>query len=170
MQVQDIIDNGDVEQLRSLIPTMNVDFQDENGETILMHAVDAGQIPCVQAILVAGASINLRDSDQKTALERLDVEYRNYVMHGGVSDDMIDVLIEAGADFSRCNSSLCMATIHNWQIRKLEKSMYEMRSENARLRKENAQLHKENLELQLRPEGGPPYVDCKQRFFNNQNK
>lgn len=49
-----------------------------------------------KAILVAGASIDLRDSDGNTALERLDVEYRNYLMHGGLSDDMIDVLLEAG--------------------------------------------------------------------------
>ena len=46
----------------------DVNAQDNNGMTALMHAVLKGQIDRVKALLAAGAAVNVQDTNGGTAL------------------------------------------------------------------------------------------------------
>ncbi|KAI1317504.1 TBC1 domain, member 5 [Mortierella claussenii] len=50
------------------LPAINVDLQDDEGETALYHAAAAGSTECVQLLLLAGASASLGNEESITPL------------------------------------------------------------------------------------------------------
>ena len=48
--------------------TLNLDLQDQDGYTALMHAAQAGHISCVKALLANNAMVDQVTTDGETAL------------------------------------------------------------------------------------------------------
>ncbi|MGD8925733.1 MAG: ankyrin repeat domain-containing protein, partial [Thioalkalispiraceae bacterium] len=86
---------GDVQALQTLIANQaNINQQDKDGWTPLMHAVRAGQRQSIDILLKAGAIPNIADKLGRTALE----------LAGNHPVSMSRQLIEAGADVNRRNT------------------------------------------------------------------
>lgn len=72
----------------------DVNFRDESGSTLLMHAAYSGNLGMVQALIAAGADVNVCDERGWSALTK--------AVHNAEADcgypDVVQALIDAGAN------------------------------------------------------------------------
>jgi TonB family protein len=87
--------DGTVRYLLSRTEQLEVDAADEAGWTPLMHAADAGHGIVVQLLLDAGASVNLKNGVQETALHLAARQGRT---------EVVRLLLKGGADFAARNA------------------------------------------------------------------
>lgn len=64
----DCIKKGDLETLLRFLPEINVNYQDENGNTPLHLATTNGHKKLVEELINHGANVNAKNLDGETAL------------------------------------------------------------------------------------------------------
>lgn len=111
--------HGDLQDVKNLIQEgINLDLQDEHGNTALQYSIENGHIDIVKLLLVAGADPNVENSplsvdlnnkyiegDDALAMEQIINEIRNLkctsALHSAIKRNDIDslkLLLEYGAD------------------------------------------------------------------------
>jgi ankyrin repeat protein len=79
---------GDLDTLRNLLDTVDIDARDDAGRTALLLAVAAGRASAVEILLAHGADPNAVDADGHTPLE---------LAHAAGQDLVVAMLQRAGA-------------------------------------------------------------------------
>ncbi|RNA31286.1 acyl- -binding domain-containing 6 [Brachionus plicatilis] len=64
----DVCKSGNIDQLKKLINSENLDKKDENGMSLIMWACDRGLVDMVKFLLKQKADVNLQDADGQTCL------------------------------------------------------------------------------------------------------
>lgn len=91
--------SGDVDTLNQLLALKTwVDFYTKDGQSALMKAAQGGHKATVEALLKAGAEVNLQDSEGNSSLHHL------ARILNETSKDTLDLLIQKGANLELKNS------------------------------------------------------------------
>lgn len=71
MELMNYVNTEDLHEILECIyeKNVNINFQDENGKTPLIMAVIKGNKDIVRALVNIGADLNIKDNDNKTALD-----------------------------------------------------------------------------------------------------
>lgn len=87
---------GNVDEMKAVIKKgMNLDIQDEQGQSALHWAVDGEHVEIVKLLVEARVKVNLQDCDGQTPLHyALNIE----------SNDIIQLLLKAGADVTTADA------------------------------------------------------------------
>lgn len=76
---------------------VDVNARDKNGWTALMFASGVGSVSCVKALIEAGADVNAKGNDGRTALRIAKPAFVQHYQNGDEVHDVAAVLRDAGA-------------------------------------------------------------------------
>ncbi len=103
---------NDIVQLRSLLPSVNVNHADASGQTALHLAADKGSLECVQLLVQYGANVNAADADGisvlQSAVEAGWVEIVQYLLAQGADPDQEDTDGESAKSCAMTDGTVVM--------------------------------------------------------------
>ncbi|KAK6169523.1 hypothetical protein SNE40_020563 [Patella caerulea] len=89
----------------------DVNIPDKNGVTPLMECIKADNLVLLKQLIDRGASVNAKDNEGTFVFDYLFRPYHN-MNYLATSEDIVKMMIDAGADVHKCNNLLCRAFFH----------------------------------------------------------